>query len=73
MFLIFRTHGVLRLNTHKSPSPLLSTLYQLSSVLNGAAGLVSPAGTITDTSVVPRGAKGWIKLFYEEGKQEYNI
>lgn len=72
MLLIFRTHAVLHLNTHNSPSPLPSTLYQLSSVLNGAAGLVSLAGTITDTSIVPRGVKGWIKLFYEEGKQEYN-
>lgn len=72
MFLKFTTHAVLNPNKHNSPPPSLSTLYQLPSILNGAAGLASPAETITDIGVTLRGAKGWIKIFYEEGKQEYN-
>lgn len=69
MFLKFTTHAVLNLNKHNSPPPSLSTLYQLPSILNG---LASPAETITHIGVTLRGAKGWIKIFYEEGKQEYN-
>lgn len=72
MFLKFTRHAVLNLSKHNSPPPSLSTLYQLSSISTGAAGLASPAETTTDISVTPRGAKGWMKLFYEEGKQEYN-
>lgn len=40
--------------------------------LAGAAGLASPAETITDINVTPLGVQGWTKLFFEEREQEYN-
>lgn len=72
MLLEFTMRAVLNLNRHNSPPPSLSTFYKLSSILKGAAGLVSPTEAITDIGATPRGAKGWIKLFYEERRQEYN-